>query len=338
MAVERSVDRKRRWRRLGYVKTLVGSLGVLFVTVTPAMAAEFPLAAKQTAVGAVEVSSTHELDTLMDLGRHYDLGFTQLMAANRGVNPWNPGNGRQITVPNFYLVPDAPRIGIVINLAEQRLYYYPPGKKVVETFPIGIGVQGASTPIGTTQIIAKQANPVWYPPASIHDERPDLPLFIPAGPDNPLGAYAFRLGWPSYLIHGTNKPDGVGRNVSHGCMHLYPEDIERLFHEIPVGTLVRVVNQDVKVAWIGDELFVEVHPTKDQGDELAIDNTMTPTAPPIDLESRVTQAAGEQAERIDWSTVRQVGLERTGIPTQVTIRGARSSSVANDRFIAARPL
>jgi L,D-transpeptidase ErfK/SrfK len=313
----------------GYAKALFGLLGSLFLIVMPAMAAEFPLAAKQTAVGAVEVSSTHEPDTLMDLGRHYDLGFTQLMAANRGVNPWIPGNGRQIIVPNFYLLPDAPRSGIVINLAEQRLYYFPPGKKVVETFPIGIGVQGASTPIGATRIVAKQANPVWYPPASIHEERPDLPPFIPAGPDNPLGAYAFRLGWPSYLIHGTNKPDGVGRNVSHGCMHLYPEDIERLFREIPVGTRVRVVNQDVKAAWVGDELFVEVHPTKDQGDELAIDDTMTPTAPPVDLESRVTEAAGEKADRIDWSIVRQVGLERTGVPTQVTIRGVPPGSVAN---------
>ena len=331
MSVERSVDRKRRWRRLGYGKALFGLLGSLFLIGMPAMAAEFPLAAKQTAVGAVEFSSTHEPDTLMDLGRRYDLGFTQLMAANRGINPWNPGNGRQITVPNFYLLPDVPRSGVVINLVEQRLYYFPPGKKVVETFPIGIGVQGASTPIGTTQIVAKQANPVWYPPASIHEERPDLPLFIPAGPDNPLGAYAFRLGWPSYLIHGTNKPDGVGRNVSHGCMHLYPEDIERLFREIPVGTLVHVVSQDVKAAWIGDELFVEVHPTKGQGDELAIDSTMTPTAPPVDLESRVTEAAGEKADRIDWSIVRQVGLERMGIPTQVTVPNAISQQDAKSR-------
>jgi L,D-transpeptidase ErfK/SrfK len=338
MAVERLVDRKRKWCRLGRGKMLFGTLGSLVLMVMPAMAAEFPLAAKQTAVGAVAVAAAHEPDTLMDLGRQYDLGFTQLMAANHGVNPWIPGNGRQITVPNFYLLPDAPRSGIVINLAEQRLYYFPPGKGIVETFPIGIGVQGASTPIGATQVVAKQANPVWYPPASIHEERPDLPAFIPPGPDNPLGAYAFRLGWPSYLIHGTNKPDGVGRNVSHGCMHLYPEDIERLFREIPVGTLVRVVNQDVKAAWIGDELFVEVHPTKDQGDELAIDNTMTPTVPPVNLESRVTEAAGDRADRIDWPTVRQVGLERTGIPTQVTVRGMPPGSVANDRFIAAGPL
>ena len=189
---------------------------------------------------------------------------------------------------------------------------------------------GASTPIGTTRIVAKEANPAWYPPPSIHEERPDLPQFIPAGPDNPLGDYAFRLGWPNYLIHGTNKPDGVGRNVSHGCMHLYPEDIERFFPEIPVGTPVRVVNQNVKTAWIGDELFVEVHPTKDQGDQLDLENNMTPAPPPEDLESRVTEAAGRQANRIDWSAVRQVGLERTGIPTQVTVPGANDQVSAKD--------
>jgi L,D-transpeptidase ErfK/SrfK len=322
MAFERSVDRMRYWRRLDFGKTFVGAFGVLFLFVLPAVAAEFPVAATQTAVGAVEIveiQATQEPDTLMDVSRRYDLGFTQLMAANRGVNPWTPGNGRQITVPNYYLLPDAPRSGIVINLAEQRLYYFPPGKKVVETFPLGIGVQGASTPIGTTRIVAKQANPAWFPPPSIHEERPELPQVIAAGPDNPLGAYAFRLGWPNFLIHGTNKPDGVGRNVSHGCMHLYPEDIARLFREIPIGTVVRVLDEEVKTAWIDNELFVEVHPTKEQGDELDIDYTLTPTAPPVDLESRVNEAAGERADRIDWAIVRQVGVERTGIPTQVTV-------------------
>ncbi len=137
-----------------------------------------------------------------------------------------------------------------------------------------------------------------------------------------------RLGWPTYLLHGTNKPDGVGRDVSHGCMHLYPEDIDKLFHEIPVGTPVRVVNQDVKVAWVGDELFVEVHPTKDQGDELDIDNTMTAAPPPEDLEATVTAAAGDRVDRIDWAKVSQVGRERTGIPTQVTMPGAISQEGA----------
>jgi L,D-transpeptidase ErfK/SrfK len=327
-SIERSADRANEAPRCAYRAMLSLSLGILLLTALPATAAEFPLAAKQTAVGAVESYAVQAQDNLMDVGRQYDLGFTQLMAANQGVNPWLPGKGRQITVPNFYLLPDAPHTGIVVNLAEQRLYYFPPGKKMVETYPIGIGVLGAGTPNGTTQIVAKIANPAWYPPPSIHAERPELPNVIPAGPDNPLGAYAFRLGWPNYLIHGTNKPDGVGRNVSHGCMHLYPEDIARLFREIPVGTPVHVVDEPVKLAWVGDELFVEVHPTKEQGDELDIVNSMTPAALPADLEARVTAAAGEQADRIDWSVVRQVGLERTGIPTQVTTPSTISRSGA----------
>jgi len=307
-----------RRRRTGSGRILVGLLGAIFPLLTPALAAEFPLEPKQMAVGATETYATLQADNLMDVGRRYDLGFTQLMAANRGVNPWMPGTGHKITVPTFYLLPDAPRSGIVINLAEQRLYYFPPGHKIVETFPIGIGVLGASTPLGTTRIAAKEANPAWYPPPSIHQERPELPEVIAAGPDNPLGAYALRLGWPTFLLHGTNKPDGVGRDVSHGCMHLYPEDIEHLFHEIPVGMPVRIVDQEVKANWIGGELFVEVHPTKDQGDELDINDTMTPAPPPADLESRVTTMAAEQADRVDWPKVREVGLERTGIPTQVT--------------------
>jgi L,D-transpeptidase ErfK/SrfK len=193
---------------------------------------------------------------------------------------------------------------------------------MVETFPIGIGVLGASTPLGTTRIAAKEVNPAWYPPRSIHEERPELPRVIAAGPNNPLGAYALRLGWHNYLLHGTNKPDGVGRDVSHGCMHLYPEDIERLFHDVRIGTAVRVVDQEVKAAWIDGELFVEVHPTKDQGDELDINDTMTPAPAPSDLDAQVAAAAGGQAERIDWSSVRQAGLDRTGIPTQVTMPDA----------------
>jgi L,D-transpeptidase ErfK/SrfK len=299
--------------------TLLWLCGVIGLLLSPAGADEFPLASQDTAVGAVELRTTAPQDTLMDVGRRFDLGFTQLLAANRGVDPWNPGRDRAVVVPRFYLLPDAPRHGLVINLAEQRLYYFPPGRAVVETYPIGLGVQGASTPIGATRVVAKEANPAWHPPASIHLERPELPEVVAAGPDNPLGAHLLRLGWPTYLIHGTNKPDGVGRNVSHGCMHLYPEDIARLFAEVAVGAPVRVVDQEVKVAWVGGELFVEVHPTKQQGDELDIDNSMTPTALPQDLESRVSQSAGEFAGQVDWPTVRRVGYQRSGIPTQVTM-------------------
>ena len=316
------IDRTSVFRRPfagGARRCALAAIPWLLSAASPAVAAEFALASGDTAIGSVTVYDTVAGDTLMDVARSQDLGFTQLMAVNRGVNPWMPGVGRQITLPNFYLLPNAPRRGIVIDLAAERLYYFPPDKStVVESYPIGIGVLGAVTPVGTTRIAAKVENPVWHPPPSIHAERPWLPEEIPAGPDNPLGAYAFRLGWPNYLIHGTNKPDGVGRNVSHGCIHLYPEDIEKLFNEVPVGTEVRVVGDNVRVAWVGGELFVEIHPTKEQGDELDIEGTLTPVRPPPHLKARVVAAAGDQIQRVDWSIVRRVADERTGVPTQVT--------------------
>jgi L,D-transpeptidase ErfK/SrfK len=300
-----------------------GAVGFL---VTPAIAADFVLASDQRAVGEVGYYTTHRQDTLLDLARSYDLGFTQLMAANRGVDAWLPGV-RRITLPDFYLLPNAPRHGIVVNLAEQRLYYFPPGGGRLETYPIGVGVEGRSTPIGTTTVISKEANPTWYPPPSIHAEDPDLPAAMPPGPDNPLGAFALHLAWHGYLIHGTNKPDGVGRNVSHGCLHLYPEDIERLFREVPVGTSVRVISEDVNAAWVGDGLYVQVHPSKSQAEEIDVTGSFSQKMPP-DLAARVTGAAGDRAGQVDWAAVSRAGIERTGLPVRIADAPAEGSVAA----------
>ncbi len=289
-----------------------------------AMAAEYPLAPDQAVVGEIGAYVTREQDILLDVARDYDLGFTQLMAANPGIDPWLPGAGRRITLPSRYILPDAPREGIVINLAARRLFYFPPNGGHVETYPVGIGVIGNSTPLGATSVISKEANPTWYPPPSIRADEPDLPAAVPPGPDDPLGAFALHLGWPDYLIHGTNKPDGVGRNVSHGCIRLYPEDIERLFREVSAGTPVRVVRQAVEAAWIGDALFIEVHPSKSQADEIDTTGTFTPNFPK-DLVARVSAAADQHAGRIDWDAVRQAALRRTGLPVEV----ARKSPVSN---------
>ncbi|HYM04506.1 MAG TPA: L,D-transpeptidase family protein [Stellaceae bacterium] len=279
----------------------------------------FPLSSDQAAVGLVGTYVASENDTLLDVARRFDLGYTQLVSANRGIDPWQPGAGRNITVPNLYLLPDGPRRGIVVNLVQNRLYYFPPDGGTVETYPIGVGVQGASTPIGTTRIVAKRAHPRWVPPASIRAERPELPAVVPPGPDNPLGDYALQLGWPSYLIHGTNKPDGVGRNASHGCLRLYPEDVERLFGEVAVGTPVRVVNEEVQTAWIGGDLYLAVYPTKEQADQLDVNEPVTPTMPPR-LKQRVEAAAGSHPVHIDWSVVERAGRERTGIPVRVAAK------------------
>jgi L,D-transpeptidase ErfK/SrfK len=283
----------------------------------PAVAEEFPLAAGQVAVGQIDSATVKDGDTMLDLARQFDDGYVDFMAANPGLDPWNPGTGKTIALPDMFILPDAPRTGIVINLAERRIFYFPPGGKTVETYPAGVGVQAGATPLGVTTVVRKEDGPVWVPPPSIRAERPDLPLAIYPGPDDPLGDYALRLGWNNYLIHGTNKPDSVGRNVSHGCLHIYPEDIERLFHEVPVGTQVRSVSQPVETGWIDGRLYVEVHPSKDQADEIDYSQPMTP-AVPQELMQRVTQAAGDRAELVDWDAVRAAGLAATGIPTPVT--------------------
>ena len=290
---------------------------VLAATATPALAAEFPLAPGQTAVGAVDSYTANSSEVLLDVVRHYDLGYVDFMAANPGVDPWAPRDGQKIVIPNFFILPDAPHVGIVINLAERRIYYYPRGGKTVETYPAGLATMERSTPLGVTRVVAKELGPVWVPPPSIRRERPNLPAFIGPGPDDPLGDFALRLGWKNYLIHGTNKPDSVGRNVSHGCLHIYPEDIERLFREVPVGTPVRTVDQPAGATW-GDDgrLYIVVHPSKAQADEIDFNQPMTPTVSPA-LAAIVTKAAGKRAAEIDWEAVNRAGLAATGLPTPV---------------------
>lgn len=283
----------------------------------PAQAMEFPLDQGQVAVGATDTATTRDSDTMLDLARQFDDGYVDFMAANPGVDPWRPGDGKTITIPNFFILPDAPRTGIVINLAERRIYYFPPGGKTVETYPAGVGVKADATPLGVTKVVLKEDGPVWRPPPSIRAERPELPAAIYPGPDDPLGDYALRLGWTNYLIHGTNKPDSVGRNVSHGCLHIYPEDIERLFHEVPVGTQVRSINQPVKAGWIDNRLYVEIHPSKEQADEIDDNQPMTPALPP-QLKQIVAKAAGDRAQLVNWDAVRAAGLAATGVPTPVT--------------------
>jgi len=282
-----------------------------------AAAAEFPLSRGQAAIGAVEIYQAKASDNLLDLARTYNLGYVDFIAANPDIDPWSPGAGKGIAIPNVYILPDAPRVGIVVNLAERRIYYFPPNKKTVETYPAGIGVEDGATPLGVTSVVRREAGPVWIPPPSIRAERPELPDFIPPGPDDPLGDYALRLGWKNILIHGTNKPDSVGRNVSHGCLHLYPEDIERLFREVTVGTPVRVVSQPFAAAWIDGRLFVEVHPTKAQADQIDYGEAMTP-AVPSGLMDRIATIAGDRAAEVDWDAVLRAGRAATGLPTPVT--------------------
>lgn len=222
-------------------------------------------------VGYLQVTHAHAEDTLSDIARRFNIGYEEIARANPAVDPWLPREGTPVILPTQFVLPAAPHSGVVINLAALRLYYYPPAKKgepqTVITHPIGIGQIGWSTPVGITKITRKKADPIWYPPASVRKEHAEdgetLPAKVGPGPDNPLGRYAFTLDWPSYLIHGTNQPYGVGLRASHGCIRLYPEDIAQLFDEIPIGTKVSVVNQPQVYGLRGDTLYLQSYPVLD---------------------------------------------------------------------------
>jgi L,D-transpeptidase ErfK/SrfK len=214
------------------------------------------------------------------------------------------------------LLPAAPRRGIVVNLGAMRLYAFLSGRPPL-TFPIGAGVDIDMTPTGQTRVAAEQIHPIWYPPASIRRERPDLPAAIPPGPDDPLGDFILLLGWPDYGIHGTSKPYSVGRHVSHGCIRLYPEDIATLFPLVPVGTMVTVIDQHTILGWSAGELYLQIYPDHAQADALEEGQPATPAAVP-DLERRVIEAAGPERSRLDWTLVDRTAAERRGIAVRIT--------------------
>jgi len=266
--------------------------------------------------GAIAI---HE-DTMLDIGRRFNVGYEELKLANPGVDPWIPGDGALIVIPSRYVLPRAPRNGLVLNLAEMRIYYYPdpvdaPRRRVI-THPVSIGQVGWNTPLGTTRIASKVTNPAWYPPASIRAEAEadgnPLPLMVPAGPDNPLGTHALAFEKKGYLIHGTNKPYGLGMRVSHGCVRMYPEDIVSLYDQVPVGTPVHVVNQPVKTGWRDGVLYVEVHPRAGElelGGSLAAGDAMRQV---------VSTTSAEQSKHIRWEQVTAVVETLTGIPYAVS--------------------
>jgi L,D-transpeptidase ErfK/SrfK len=267
-------------------------------------------------IGSIGSYRTKETDTFVDLARRFDGGSVALMAANPGVDPWLPGK-HVLVLPTAHLLPDAPHRGIVINVGEMRLYYFEERSPTVESFPIGIGQEAHDTPMGTTRVVKKRIHPTWIPTPSIRAERPELPAAIPPGPDNPLGDYALYLGWDSYTVHGTNKPAGVGRRVSHGCIRLYPEDIAALYPRVDVGTPVTVVAQPAKAGWVGKQLFLEVHPSPAQADQIEQTGKFSPEA--IDgLDQIVRAAAGPEAGRVDWRLVLETAQARRGIPVQIT--------------------
>ncbi|MCI5059805.1 MAG: L,D-transpeptidase family protein [Alphaproteobacteria bacterium] len=256
-------------------------------------------------------------DTLIHLARGNALGFVELRAANPTLDPWIPGAGARITLPTQHILPEAPREGLVINLAEMRVFYFKTPGEAPLTFPISIGREGLQTPTGTTKIVRKKAGPTWRPTERMKKEDPELPDVVPPGPDNPLGTHALYLGWPQYALHGTNKPYGIGRRVSSGCIRLYPEHIKELFPLVPVGTKVSVVDQPVKVGWIGQQMYVEVHPTQDQAIKIEEDGVLESYEITTQDMKRITAKAGVHADKINWAIVRRAVQEHRGFPIAV---------------------
>ncbi len=290
----------------------------------PTATHKFELMPDSDIVGYVQRTTIGKEDTLPDIARRFDVGYEEMVTANPGVDPWLPGVGRQVIVPTQFILPAAPHDGVVVNVAEMRIYYYPPHKKgepqMVYTHPIGIGKVGWKTPEGTTKIISRQKDPVWVVPKSVRDEHAEdgekLPAQVPAGPDNPLGQYMFRLGWPSYLIHGTNKPYGVGMRSSHGCMRLYPEDIAVFFDLIPIGTKVTVVNQPYLFGWRDGVLYLQAYEVMEDDSRNWSKDRKRLLAKM--LNPKLSAKISEHSNEIDWDRVSELAHSPRAIPVPIT--------------------
>ena len=260
------------------------------------------------------VIANHE-DTLLDIARENGLGYEDIKLVNPEVDTWLPGEGTEVFLPTRFILPHGPKRGLVLNIPEMRLYYFVEGDKTrVITYPLGIGREGWATPYKKTRIIQKHKNPYWYPPESIraeHEAKGDpLPKIVKPGPDNPLGHHALRLGLPGYLIHGTNKPFGIGMRVSHGCIRLYPEDIAALFALVKVKTPVAIVNQPYKIGQSGNKIYLEAHPllAEDAGE---FENNLTSA---VNMLIRMNEG---REHKINWGRVKSIIRQRQGIPIQI---------------------
>jgi L,D-transpeptidase ErfK/SrfK len=269
-------------------------------------------------IGELSLATTVYEDTLSDLARAYDQGYNEMRLANPDVDPWIPGEGAEIVVPNLYVLPDAPRDGIVINVPEMRLYFFNDKQRRAQaevlTFPVSIGRRDWVTPHGKVKIISKVRDPAWYPPESIRAEHAaegdPLPAVVPAGPDNPLGAHALRLSVPGYLIHGTNKPYGIGMRVTHGCIRMYPKDVARVFDEARIGTPVHIINQPYKVGVAHGQVYLEVHPHLDEDKHVFSDQYSH-------VVKLILERVKDYDVRLVWADIRRAIESKDGIPRAV---------------------
>jgi len=322
------------------IRAVCGAMLLTFALADISRATTFTLTnPDDSVVGEDQTVQTVYEDTLYDLAAKFSLGSEELIRVNPGIDPWLPGAGKTVMVPGRHILPPGPREGIVVNLPEHRLYYYPkPARRgdpiQVITYPVSIGKMDWHSPLGLTHVIQKQKDPTWFPTDSVrkeHEANGDpLPARVPPGPDNPLGRYAMRLavGNGTYLIHGTNNPMAVGLPVTHGCIRMYPDDVASLFPLVPVGTPVRLINEPVKVAWIDGELLLEAHPPVDaQGQSFE---------PELEQFSQLLQAAvGDTTVAIHWDYAREVLQKADGVIATVGLEADNPDAPATPAVAAA---
>jgi L,D-transpeptidase ErfK/SrfK len=274
---------------------------------------DFPVAKGEDLIGRLAVLRLQKGDTLPDIARHFSLGINAISAANPGVDVWVPKAGERILLPLSFILPDAPRKGIVINLAAMRLFEFKGESQspAVSTYPLGVGTVERPSPIGEMFVAHKATRPIWHVPASIaedHRKKGDpLPAKVLPGPQNPLGEYALYLSKSTYLIHGTNKPASIGLRATNGCIRLYPEDVKKLYENTPVKTPVSIVDQPYLVGQRNGVVYMEVHSPPEDLDAVEFDRIYT----------KLRNIEKESGRTLDWSKVKEVLAQARGIPVPV---------------------
>jgi len=274
---------------------------------------EFSVARGDDVIGRLAVVRLEQGDTLPDIARHFSLGINAISAANPGVDVWVPEAGERIMLPLSFILPDAPRKGIVVNLATMRLFLFKGDSKslVVSTYPVGIGTKERPTPTGQMRVVRKATRPTWHVPASIsedHRKKGDpLPAEVPPGPQNPLGECALYLSKSGYLMHGTNKPASIGLKASNGCMRLYPENVKMLYDDTPVNTPVVIVNQPYLIGQRNGVLYMEAHTPLEDSGALELEKTY----------AKLRDIEKKSARTLDWKKVKEVQADARGIPVPI---------------------
>ena len=298
-------------------RNVLGCLAALLISQS-VQAVSYPLPpAGSRLVGSTQVITVPDHNTLPleAFAAQHGQGLSNMLEANPGVDPFLPQSGTRLVVPQQLILPDTVRKGIVVNVAEMRLYYYPPGSNTVEVFPIGIGQAGRETPRNwVTAVERKQEGPTWSPTPNTRreyaKEGKTLPAFVPAGPDNPMGLYALYIG-RLYAIHGTNSNFGIGLRVSQGCIRLRNNDIKYLFDNVSPGTRVQLIDQPVKVTTEPDgSRWVEVHePLSRNRAEFESTNKVPLPITPALRAQLINEGAGAELER------------RSGMPVKLALPG-----------------